>query len=119
MLLMGALRPLFMELIPSSDTLLHQLQYFLAGLLLVDLYLNDWREAPTQHLAWDAVVLGAIALMLFLLKRNQWVEILTPFLILLVYVGAFTGPLFRAVVRHAAAFPIGGCATRSACSTSP
>jgi peptidoglycan/LPS O-acetylase OafA/YrhL len=49
-----------------------------------------------------------MALTLFLLERNQWVEILTPFLILLAYVGAFRGRLFRAVVGHPVIFTIGG-----------
>jgi peptidoglycan/LPS O-acetylase OafA/YrhL len=109
MLLIGALEPVAMALVPFHGTLLHQLPFFLAGFLLVDFYLTEWREAPPRHPAWDLLVFAAVAATLVLLqRRNRLVDVLTPFLILAAYVGAFRGAFWRAIVRHPVIFTVGG-----------
>jgi peptidoglycan/LPS O-acetylase OafA/YrhL len=68
------------------------LQYFLAGMLLSDLYVTDMIDWPASWL-WD-VVSGA-AWCILLLASNKFLYIGEPLLIALAFVGAFRGVLLR------------------------
>lgn len=68
------------------------LQYFLAGMLLSDLYVTDMIDWPASWL-WD-VVSGA-AWCILLLPSNKFLYIGEPLLIALAFVGAFRGVLLR------------------------
>lgn len=46
-------------------SILTQIPYFAAGLLLADLYETDWKASPTRAYAWDLVALPAWAAMPF------------------------------------------------------
>ncbi len=73
----------------------YNLQFFLAGFLLADLFLC--RKAPQKFLAWDLVsVIGWPAV--FLLPAYS-VQILLPFLIPILYWAAFHGHGFNRLFR--------------------
>lgn len=82
------------------------LQYFLAGFLLADLYLVDWREAPPCHWGWDVASLVLWPAILLPTDRAIWAAL--PFLMLAAYVSAFRGRVFRALFRHGWITAIGG-----------
>lgn len=107
-LLSAAFRPWVMSQIPYAGTIFHQLHYFLAGFLLVDLYLTEWQEAPTRHWAWDLAVLGSVVAGGVVFFRRDLIEFTAPFIILVGYVGAFRGVVARAIVRNPWVYTIGG-----------
>lgn len=73
------------------------LQYFLAGMLLSDLYVTDMIEWPASW-RWD-VVSGA-AWCILLLASNKFLYIGEPLLIALAFVGAFRGVLLRRLLAQ-------------------
>jgi peptidoglycan/LPS O-acetylase OafA/YrhL len=89
-------------------SLLYFVQFFLAGFLLVDLYITDWRQAPTPHALGDVV--GSVALAGALaVGYEQWLPgLLLPLLVLLFYGGVFRGRLLRRALCWAPVVTIGG-----------
>jgi peptidoglycan/LPS O-acetylase OafA/YrhL len=87
------------------STVLFFLQFFLAGLLLSDLYLTSflqWKESRW----WDAASLlcwGA-----YFSFDGFWPPTWMPFLIIVVFIGAFRGVYFRRLFRIEALALIGG-----------
>lgn len=71
-------------------SILCNLQYFLAGFLLVDLYVTDW-DKLRKHLLWDAVSLVCWAWIF--LDTESRVHYFLPLLIVLAYVATFKGPI--------------------------
>jgi peptidoglycan/LPS O-acetylase OafA/YrhL len=81
-------------------TLIGNLQYFLVGFLLADLFLVDWKRQPTVHYFWD--VIGTISWLLLFVVLNMAgpAGLLTsPTLTLFAYIAAFRGPIFRSIFR--------------------
>jgi peptidoglycan/LPS O-acetylase OafA/YrhL len=66
------------------------LEYFLAGFLLADHYLVDWREAPNRSWTWDLATLLGWPILLALMLSGR-LQLLLPLAILLAYVGTFRG----------------------------
>jgi peptidoglycan/LPS O-acetylase OafA/YrhL len=81
------------------------LQYFLAGFLLVDFYVTDWDRIP-KHLLWDVVSI-ACWLGIFLADES-WLHLLLPVLIIVVYIAAFKGPISSLFFRLSWISLIGG-----------
>jgi peptidoglycan/LPS O-acetylase OafA/YrhL len=78
----------------AALTIVYYLQYFLAGMLLTDLYLMVRPHAKT-HWACDFVSLIGWPVV-FLVSRNfLWFHAILPFLIMLLYIAAFQGMVFR------------------------
>ena len=50
-------------------TVLHELQFFLVGFLLADVYLSDWDERPQGHWGWDLVSLAGWPSLLYAMPR--------------------------------------------------
>ncbi len=76
-----------------SLSILEFVQYFFAGFVLCDLYLTDWKQIP-EHWAWDVL---STALWCWIFGATGWVvHILLPFAILMAYLGAFKGRVYRA-----------------------
>jgi peptidoglycan/LPS O-acetylase OafA/YrhL len=89
-------------------SLLFYAPYFLAGLLLADLYLADWAEAPRPSATWD---LGAAACWLalpMLLAGWPSLHFLLPLVVLGAYVGAFRGVLWPRLFTWAPVYLVGG-----------
>jgi peptidoglycan/LPS O-acetylase OafA/YrhL len=78
----------------AALTIVFYMQYFLAGMLLTDLYLMV-RPHTGTHWAWDMVSLCGWPVV-FLVPRNfLWFHAILPFLIMLLYIAAFQGVIFR------------------------
>jgi len=106
MVVCGLLQQSFM---PSGSrislTILNSVQYFLAGFLLCDLYVVGW-ENIRSHWLWDVVCLP---LWLWVFWWNSpWYHFWLPLVCVVLYLGAFKGPLLRAFFRHPLIATIGG-----------
>lgn len=91
-----------------SHSLLGWLQAFLAGFLLVDLYVTSWRDEPVGRYGWDLLSMagwsGIVASSLMGPSRT----LVLPWLILLSCVGAFRGRILPRVFSSAWIATIGG-----------
>ena len=92
---------------PLNLSLLAYAQYFLAGFVFAEFYL-EVRE-HRKSLVWDLLTVGGWALLLILLVQGSrsfvWVA---PWLILLLYVAAFHGVIVNRFVTNAWITTIGG-----------
>ena len=77
-----------------SQTILYFVQYFLAGLLLADIYVLDMPRMAA-HWAWDAV--GLIGWLTVFGLGHDWLpaHALLPLILPLIYISAFKGPLLQ------------------------
>ena len=91
-----------------SLSLLANLQYFLAGFLLVEIYFaNDWLASHKSYF-WDAIaMLLPAALDITMLKYWSWSWLL-PFGIVLLYVSLFLGRIGNRLITHPVVYLIGG-----------
>ena len=88
----------------------HNIQFFLTGFLLCDVYLVDWRSAP-QPLSrkWDAVSLAAwVAIPAVLLFLDEAGMFFVPALAFVAYFAAFKGTWSNRFFRHPLIYTIGG-----------
>lgn len=88
-------------------TILFYLQYFLAGMLLTDLYLTVRPKVQT-HWAWDIVSFGGWPIVFLVSRDFLWFHAILPFLIMLLYIAAFQGALFRNFFSNLWIATIGG-----------
>ena len=92
----------------TEKTLLGNLQYFLAGFFLCDLYLSRWNRKPSVSWRWD---LGALAAWIAMAAAHRlgaaWAWAL-PVLMLIAYCGAFRGAVFAKVLGNPWPATIGG-----------
>lgn len=89
-------------------TILRFIQYFLVGFLLVDIYLVDWKRAPSRRTIFDllsVVCWSGLALTLVYNWARPW---LLPGLMTAAYIGAFRGPLSNRIFRDPWLVTIGG-----------
>jgi peptidoglycan/LPS O-acetylase OafA/YrhL len=98
-----------------SLSILGQVQYFLMGFLLSDIYLIVWRRAPRPEWRWDVLALGAWLLLIPTLVPmapftvlNTYAVFLLPFLMLVAYMGAFRGVWANRVFTHPVFVVVGG-----------
>ncbi len=95
-----------------------QIQYFLAGFLLVDLYIVNWNSRPRRSLAWDigtALGAGLLYWNTGLVDRItaggpgslRWAMVMPP-AILLMYVGTFRGRVSNYIFTRSWVVIIGG-----------
>jgi len=120
------LQTLYMSEGPTvSYSLLAQIQYFLAGFLLADVYLTEWHgERPAKRWIWDVVAsvvvmvwiwvaYGAVhaPVSLWLGKTTDRATIrwmLLPFLAYLLMVAGFKGPVASRFLSNRWTYTIGG-----------
>jgi peptidoglycan/LPS O-acetylase OafA/YrhL len=81
------------------------LQYFLAGFLLCDLYLDGWENIRRTYL-WD--LLSAALLWWTFVSSDRAAHLGMPIATLLLYVGAFKGPVMSAIFRNPVIATLGG-----------
>jgi peptidoglycan/LPS O-acetylase OafA/YrhL len=91
----------------AALSILFYLQYFLAGLLLTDLYLLDYRRFPNRW-QWDAVSLCGWPVVFLASAQGVWFHAVLPFLLLPLYIAAFKGMLFRRFFSDIWVATIGG-----------
>ena len=89
-------------------SILNYLQFFLAGFLLADLFVADWKEAPAASAHWDGITLIGWPLMIGILQSESLTHWLFPFMILLLYTAAFRGKLTRKILSNRWIVAIGG-----------
>ena len=85
-----------------------QIQWFLAGTLLADLYLVVWKRQPARAWAWDVLGTAAWVGVVYVTTREVLVPVLLPGLILLAYIGAFRGRLWNQIISNRWLATIGG-----------
>ncbi len=90
---------------PLWLTIVFYLQYFLAGLLLSDLYVLEMTRWRTTWL-WDAA--SVLAWAALFVNGPPWVFLFLPELMLVAYMGAFRGVLFQKIFRTEWVATIGG-----------
>jgi peptidoglycan/LPS O-acetylase OafA/YrhL len=91
-----------------SNSLLGRLQEFLAGFLLVDLYLTEWKDAGALRYGWDLLSLVAWTGILFSDCLDKSAILVLPWLMLLAYLGAFRGVILSRVLSNPWVATIGG-----------
>lgn len=92
----------------ASLSILCNLQYFLAGFLLVELYLTGVLRSSTKTYFWDcgtALTASALAILLLKYWEGWW---LLPFMIVLLYVGFFLGRIGNRLITHPLIYITGG-----------
>ena len=78
----------------AALSIVFYVQYFLAGMLLTDLYLTV-RPHSRIHWAWDLVSLCGWPVVFLVSRDFLWFHAILPFLIMLLYIAAFQGVMFR------------------------
>lgn len=76
----------------TLNSLPWHLEFFLAGLLLADLYLVDWKEHPRLSYKWDVASLIGWPVFLTLMLWQRFSVLVAP-VVLITYIGAFRGKL--------------------------
>ncbi len=105
-LAVGILQQLYMvEESRLKLSILYSFQYFLAGFLLCDLYVVGW-EKIRSHWLWDA---ACLPLWIWVFWWNSpWFHVWLPLACVVLYVGAFKGPLHRTFFRNPVIATTGG-----------
>ena len=88
-------------------TLLGKLQFFMAGFLFCDLYLNGHVRTDRRHHVWDVFFLGALAAVV-VLSRFQLDYPFLPWLWLLMFTAAFRGKMVYWLLGHRLLTTMGG-----------
>jgi peptidoglycan/LPS O-acetylase OafA/YrhL len=79
-------------------TIVYSIQYFLAGMLLTDLYLME-SDRFRNHAAWDLVSLCGWPIVFLVPSSAAWFHTAMPFLTLPLYIAAFKSLVFRRFFR--------------------
>lgn len=95
-----------------SHSLLGYLHEFLAGFLLADIFLTDWRSDPQGSRRWDLLFMVGWTAILFSDFLETYRVLAISWMMLLVYVGAFRGILAKRLLSIPWVTTIGGmCCT--------
>ena len=96
--------PLLRSLLPfymagRFNSLPWYLEFFVAGFILADFYLVDWKEAPKHTLGWDLASLAGWPALVALLLWGQAPALIAP-VALVAYFGAFRGTISSRFFCH-------------------
>lgn len=91
-----------------SLSLLNFLQFFLAGLLLADIYLVDWRERPSTDRRWDMIALFGWPCLLLAWHSLWSSRLLFIPLAVLLFCAAFRGSVTQRFFRQRWIVTVGG-----------
>jgi peptidoglycan/LPS O-acetylase OafA/YrhL len=86
-------------------SILNSIQFFLAGLLVADLYVDGWKRIP-QTWGWDVVSIP-LWFLLFWLQPHTF-RFLAPLILPIVFVGGFKGSIMPRFLRNPIISTIGG-----------
>ncbi|MGH9512921.1 MAG: acyltransferase family protein [Terriglobales bacterium] len=89
-------------------SILAYLQFFLAGFILADIYVADWKQSPRRTFYWDVVSTCAWPALMVMLHSNALTHWLFPFVVLLLYCSAFRGRVSSRIFRNPFLTVIGG-----------
>ncbi|HEY1462553.1 MAG TPA: acyltransferase [Terriglobales bacterium] len=76
-----------------SLSILAFLQFFFAGFLLADVYLEDWKRNPVKAFYWDGIALIAWPLLFVMLRVPEFMRWCFPLFALVLYCAAFRGKI--------------------------
>ncbi len=88
-------------------SILYYLQYFLAGLLVADVFVLDLARLRTSWL-WDAVGIAALGLMFWPLHEAFWPQVVLPFVLAPLCVAAMRSVALRRVFANESVAVFGG-----------
>ncbi|WP_394821310.1 acyltransferase family protein [Pendulispora albinea] len=103
-----------LQLFPFADpawvggSIVNYLQYFIAGLVLADIYTVDWREAPRAHPVWDVVWIAGWCFLGALTEHTPLAKLSYPVVTFVLYIAAFRGTVVRTILRSPLLTAIGG-----------
>jgi peptidoglycan/LPS O-acetylase OafA/YrhL len=106
MLTAGILQALWGQTPWVQMSILYYVQFFMAGLVLADLYLTRSRE-PAKSWHWDVLTLAGWPLV-FLLGNGAVLHVVLPFIVLTLYWAVFHGRLTNYVFRLPVLTSVGG-----------
>jgi peptidoglycan/LPS O-acetylase OafA/YrhL len=86
-------------------SILNSIQFFLAGLLVADLYVDGWKRIP-ETWRWDVVSIP-LWFLLFWLQPHAF-RFLAPLILPIVFVGGFKGRIMPGFLRNPVISTIGG-----------
>jgi peptidoglycan/LPS O-acetylase OafA/YrhL len=86
-------------------SILANIQFFLVGLLVADLYVDSWDQIP--HTWWWDIFSTPLWFLMFWLEPRAF-RFLGPLIISILFVGAFKGALIPRVLRNSIVSTIGG-----------
>ncbi len=89
-------------------SILGQIQFFLTGFLLADIYVCEWRSTPPSHRFWDLVALVGWPLLFLLWRFPSAIHWLFAPLALALYCAAFCGVTARKIFANRWITTIGG-----------
>ena len=84
------------------------IEYFMAGFLLADVYLVDWRRSPRQSWFWDVMGLAAVCMVPTVFRLGHHERLVMPVLLLIVCLAAFRGSSTHRLLRNMWLTTIGG-----------
>jgi len=89
-------------------SMLYQAQYFFAGFLLLDVYLNEWQQSPKKLHIWDLVSVAAWISIVSLLHLGRTATSFIVIPMFVAYCAAFKGPLSNCFFCQPWVYTIGG-----------
>lgn len=88
--------------------LVGEIQYFLAGFLLADVFLVEWKKNPIKNRWFDIIGIIVLVVMWFIVTNRFYVKSILPFLILIFYFAAFRGVFWNYLMTNRWLVVIGG-----------
>ena len=87
-------------------TIVYAIQFFLAGMLLAEIYVVDWNKRPNSNWRWDLVALACWPIIFLPGDLAVWACL--PFLMLAAYIGTFRGIVFKRLFNNPVLITVGG-----------
>lgn len=81
-------------------SILGQIQHFLIGFLLTDLYLTEWKEGVAKHRIWDLLAILAFVVMCYTWSSEYLKNLLFALALCTLFVAAFKGVAFRQMLQN-------------------
>lgn len=108
-LLLVILQGVFLPRFPILHlTILGNLQFFLLGYLLADVYLLDWKEKPRTNRYWDLIAVAGWVTLYAVWELKFYEAYSLPALIFVIYAGAFRGVFANRIFTRRWLTTIGG-----------
>jgi peptidoglycan/LPS O-acetylase OafA/YrhL len=95
------------EIAGRFNSLPMHLEFFVAGFLLADIFLVNWREAPTRSLVWDLLSVIVWPTLVTIILRRELRLLVAP-LMFLACVAAFKGTISSWILSRRTIITIGG-----------
>ncbi len=81
-------------------SILGQIQHFLIGFLLTDLYLTEWKAGVVKHRIWDLLAVLAFVVMCYTWSSEYLKNLLFALALCTLFMAAFKGVAFRQMLQN-------------------